>query len=99
MTRADDILARMRADTESDWPTRLMVAVLGADTTAGTQVTPAEVNVLRCLSQGTGIDGAADLLSKSEWTIRDQILSARRRLRAKDNAHAVALAIRQGLIA
>lgn len=99
MTRADDILARMRDDTDSDWAVRLAVDVLRAETQAGTPVTGAEVDVLRCLAAGTGIDGAADLLAKSRNTVASQLVTARRRLRAKDTPHAVALAIRQGLIA
>lgn len=100
MTRADDILARMRADTEHPWPTNLArdLATFG-QTRSGALVTDAERDVLRCFANGLGIAGTADTLHKSPWTIRDQATSARRRLRAKDNAHAVALAIRQGLIA
>lgn len=99
MTRADDILVRMRSDFDSDWPTRLAVAIIRKPEPHERHVTEAEAAVLRCLAVGMGLDGTADLLVKSRHTVKSQLAAAKEKLRAKDTPHAVALAIRQGLIA
>ena len=61
-------------------------------------VSAAELRTLELVSHGVGVDGAADLAYVSANTIRSQLLSARRKLRAKNTTHACCLALRQGLI-
>ena len=61
-------------------------------------LSPAERDVLRCLSHGLTERMAAETLGRPFFTVRDQSKSARFKLRAKDSTHAVAIAIRQGLL-
>lgn len=62
------------------------------------EVTPGQVRILEALSHGMGYKGAADLLGLSPETIKWQAQGARYRLRAKNTTHAVAIALRKGLI-
>lgn len=91
----DAILARMRADRDSDWPLRLAARI--ADEPA--LLTGREALVLRCASVGLTIEQTADALGLTRQTIEHHRDSGRLRLRAKNTPHAVALALRQGLIA
>lgn len=63
------------------------------------RLTDAELQVLRCLSHGMTVSMAADALSLSFETVRRRLRRIRYLLEAKTATHAVALAIRQGLIA
>lgn len=108
MTRADDILARMRRDDTSDWGLRLMRDIADAPTVSevdlwhtshGPILTDRELDVLRCASVGLTRDQTADTLGIALNTVLSHLSAARYRLRAKNTPHAVALAIRQGLIA
>ena len=98
----------MRIDREHRWPARLAAAIrVGfppqrADarrSSAGVPlVTAAEARSLQMISYGLTYSMAAELLGLSTHTIRDQVRSARHRLGAKNATHAVALAIRAGVI-
>lgn len=59
---------------------------------------PAELEVIRYLSHGLGVDDIARLRYVSPNTVRKQVKTARQRLAAKTAAHAVAIALRHGLI-
>ena len=61
-------------------------------------LTPRELEVLVGLSRGLGRQGTADLLGVSPETVKAQSVTARRALRAKNTTHAVAEALRRGLI-
>lgn len=105
---ADAILARMRADTGHPWVTRLAAAVrIGRPLQPGTAMrdragtpllTYSELRALSVLSYGLTVPMAAELLGLSEETVSRQLASARRRLGAKNSTHAVALAIRRGVL-
>jgi DNA-binding CsgD family transcriptional regulator len=107
-TDADELLARMRADRESPWPDLLadrieqvpLVDVRHLEHVREDRNAPtlAELTVLRCAAVGLYDSDTADLLGLSLYTVKKQMMSARYRLRAKNRTHAVALAIRQGLI-
>jgi DNA-binding CsgD family transcriptional regulator len=58
----------------------------------------AERAALTCASHGLDAAMTAEVLGKSVHTIKDQLRTARYILRAKNTAHAVALALRAGLI-
>lgn len=92
----DEILARMRADRESDWPDRLLARM--TRTSYQLQLTEPEAAALTCASRGLSADEAAIILGKEPATVKDQLASSRRKLRAKNTCHAACEAIRQGLI-
>jgi DNA-binding CsgD family transcriptional regulator len=58
----------------------------------------AELTVLGFLSHGMTLQMIADTLDLSRHTVYSQSRSARYRLKAKNTPHAVAIAIRRGLI-
>lgn len=57
-----------------------------------------ELQILRCLSHGMTVSMAAETVDKSESATRLDLEYTRIRLSAKNNTHAVALALRAGLI-
>ena len=61
-------------------------------------LTPAETEILRYLSHGLSPDDVARLRVVSPETVRGQVKTLRARLAAKTTAHAVAIALRHGLI-
>ena len=61
-------------------------------------LTPAELRVVAAMSHGLTAEMAADLLGVATETVKTHLKAARVRLRAKNTAHAVANALRQGLI-
>ena len=62
------------------------------------ELSPRDVNVLRLLSEGRSTAGIAADLAYSESTIKNIIHDLVRQLGARNRAHAVAMAIRAGLI-
>lgn len=64
----------------------------------GTQLTGAELAVLRRIAMGDSQVEAAEYLGKSHETVRKQTKMIRARLRARTNAHAVAIAVSLDLI-
>jgi LuxR family transcriptional activator of conjugal transfer of Ti plasmids len=67
------------------------------------RIPPAEISsreqmVLRCYSHGMRRNGVASLLGITTETVKWHNHNARLKLRAKNTTHAVALAIRQGLL-
>lgn len=59
---------------------------------------PAERLALECVSRGLTTQMTADVLGKSYETVKSQLDTAVYVLRAKNRTHAVAEAIRRGLI-
>ena len=66
--------------------------------TAGTTLTDSEAQVLRGIAMGDTQVEVARRLGKSLETVRKQSKMARARLKARTNAHAVAIAISLDLI-
>jgi DNA-binding CsgD family transcriptional regulator len=107
---ADEILGRMVADSESDWPSRLLKAIDDAPLVDEemidsaivapwrTDLSDAELRVLEASSRGLTYEMTADLLFVEASTVRRHLKAARHRLRAKNTTHACCEAIRQGLI-
>ncbi len=62
------------------------------------EVTDTELRALEAFSHGLGRTGTADALGVTLETVKTLTVRARRKLRAKDTTHAVAIAIRRGLI-
>lgn len=62
------------------------------------RLTPPELRVLTCISHGMTYEMAANTLGVSRNTVISQRETAVLKLRAKTTTHAVAQAIRQGLI-
>jgi DNA-binding CsgD family transcriptional regulator len=94
MSRADDNLAAMRRDGESGWEQRLQARMDAVPK----QLSERETMILRCASYGLHRDDAAALLGISSETAKSYSERARRKLQAKNTTHAVALAIRGGLL-
>lgn len=94
---ADELLRRMIADEDSDWDARLLagMARFGA---ARHDLSPAELDALRACSHGLTAAMAGELLAKEAETVKTQLKHARLKLGAKNTAHAVAIALREGLI-
>lgn len=107
---ADEIIVRMRADHDSDWPTRLLrnigrrplideSAIRNGTTAPGRRgLSESELRVLEAFSRGMTAEMAAELLGVSPETVKTQVKSARYRLRAKNTTHACCEALRLGLI-
>ena len=61
-------------------------------------VTPAEKVILLYLSHGPTITDLARMYDVSRYTMRDRVRTIQVKLAAKNAAHAVAIALRHGLI-
>lgn len=61
-------------------------------------LSPRERDVLQLMADGLSMSEAAQELSISEFTVRDYVLSAMRKLNANNRTQAVAMALRMGLI-
>jgi DNA-binding NarL/FixJ family response regulator len=108
----DEILAKMRQDTESDWFDRLTHDMAQKPLVPETQIekfnpkaaagvpdlSEPELAALRFLSRGLSVGDTAAALGKHHTTIADQLKLIRRKLRAKNTTHACCEAIRHGLI-
>lgn len=94
MTYADVLLHRMRRDEGSAWVDRLLDNMERWPS----PLSPREREVLRCASVGLTEAQTADMCGRSVDTIKNQLTSARRKLLAKNTAHAACEAIRLGLI-
>jgi DNA-binding NarL/FixJ family response regulator len=64
----------------------------------GSSLTRRQREVLQLLADGLSTDGAAKRLGLSAETVRTHTKATIRRLEARDRAHAVAIALRSGLI-
>lgn len=62
------------------------------------RLSPREHDVIQLMADGLSIGEAAQTLSLSEFTVRDYIASAVKKLNAKNRTQAVAIALRLGLI-
>lgn len=111
LKRANDNVAAMRADQESDWPDRLLSfmatmpllteeevdegrsAVIG-----GLALTRAELEVLRHLAHGLNETQVTQVMRKSRDSVKSFVRQAKAKLEALSTPHAVAIAIRRGLI-
>lgn len=62
------------------------------------KLSPAEWKVLSLTSHGLTYEMIGDTLGKSPFTVQDQLKKVRYVLRAKNTVHAVAIALRLGLI-
>lgn len=63
-----------------------------------TRLNPSELRALQAVSVGLDRNGVAAVHNLSPYTVAEQLQAARRALRAKNTTHAVAEALRQGLI-
>ena len=110
--RDEALFDRLMADTDSDWPDKLLHDLARAPLTDEPTVNamlstyPAamredlsdrELEVLRYASHGLEATHTAELLFLSPHTVRSHLKTARFRLKAKNTAHACCLALRQGL--
>jgi DNA-binding NarL/FixJ family response regulator len=59
---------------------------------------PREVDVLRLIAEGWGTDEIAKELQYSERTVKNVIYNVTNRLKLRNRAHAVAYALRAGVI-
>lgn len=91
---ADVLLERMRADRESDWPTRLMLVI----NQASDRLTDQERRVLSAASVGLSPKTTAELVGVSLATVHYHFALASARLGTKGITQTVAVAIRKGYI-
>lgn len=68
------------------------------ESSGGHSVTPREVEVLTHMAEGLTMKEIAEKLYISEFTVRDHITSITKKLGAKNKTHAVASAMRLGII-
>jgi len=61
-------------------------------------LTPKEIEVLRLLASGLVNKQIANIISRAEGTIRNHGTNIRAKLRAANTTHAVAIALRKGII-
>lgn len=94
---ADELLRRMIADEDSDWDTRLLAGMANVSGRRA-ELSPAELAVITAASHGLTAGMAADVLGKQVETIKQQLKHSRLKVGAKNTAHAVAIALRTGLI-
>ena len=92
---ADEILKRMRADKDHPWPYLLMSTVI---TRKEHPLSPHEKRALEGASRGLEAQMIADVYCVELCTVKSQLKAARLKLRAKNTTHAVAEALRRGLI-
>jgi DNA-binding CsgD family transcriptional regulator len=90
-----DSLALVVADERPDMP---VAAAETAKPAAGPLVSPRDREVLRLLADGCDTSEIARALAYSEPTIKNAIQRLFDQLKAKNRPHAVALALRQGII-
>jgi DNA-binding NarL/FixJ family response regulator len=62
------------------------------------ELTPRETQVLQLLANGDSVASAADALGISFETCRTHVKNAMRKLNVRTIAHAIALALRRGMI-
>lgn len=112
--RAEENLCLMRVDSKSDWQDRLLhdlaqapivdelemppESMLGSLNYRQSGLTPAMILVLECGSRGLTVKMTALTLGISPETVRTELKQARYLLKAKTTSHAIAEALRQGLI-
>jgi DNA-binding CsgD family transcriptional regulator len=63
------------------------------------RLSPGETRVLAYAAAGYSVPQSARLLERSPETLKEQLKNAREKLGARNTTHAVAIAIRRGLIA
>lgn len=61
-------------------------------------MTPRQLQVLRLAADGLTMDEIAARIYLSAWSVKNELVRARRRLHAHNTAHAVAIAMSRNLI-
>lgn len=74
------------------------VAAEIAEHSADDTLTPREVDVLQLVSKGNANKGIAAQLSLTEETVKSHVRSILSKLQANDRTHAVAIAVKRGII-
>ena len=85
-------------DLQEDALFRLAKDINEATSREYEELAPMEKRALETISYGVGNDGAAVILGVGVETLKTQLHVARLKLGAKTTTHAVAIALRQGLI-
>ncbi|MFC3455174.1 helix-turn-helix transcriptional regulator [Amycolatopsis speibonae] len=93
MSPASDLLGRLAEHAE-----RLHREMLAPSQPAGAALSSREIDVLRLMADGFDTQEIATELSYSERTVKNIIYSVTDRLRLRNRSHAVAYAIREGVI-
>lgn len=83
----------------TDWPGDELEELQPAvDSTVSERLSPRQVDVLRLVALGANVSQIAQELSISEATVKTHVKNILHRLGARNRAHAVALAMRNGLL-
>lgn len=90
-------LAAMRRDVANGWERRLIAALRGVPLDPR-KLTSAEADALTAYSHGLTEGMVADVLGITRDAVSARTKAARAKLRAKNTTHAVALALRAGVI-
>lgn len=88
-----DLLGRLAEHAE-----RLHREILAPDVPAGAALSSREIDVLRLMADGLDTQEIATELAYSERTVKNVIYAVTDRLRLRNRSHAVAYAIREGVI-
>lgn len=88
-----DLLGRLAEHAE-----RLHREMLAPDVPAGVGLSSREIDVLRLMADGLDTQEIATELAYSERTVKNVIYAVTDRLRLRNRSHAVAYAIREGVI-
>jgi len=95
---ADALLRRMRADHRHPWPYVLLDALADNPNRVEHPLSKKETRAIEAASRGLEAQMIADTYCVGVETVKTQLKAARLKLRAKNTTHAVAEALRRGLI-
>lgn len=94
----NELLETIRAVHSGHKRVSTEVAIEIAEHSADDALTPREIDVLRLVAKGNANKGIAAQLSLTEETIKSHIRNILSKLQANDRTHAIAIAIKRGII-
>ena len=94
----NELLETIRAVHSGQKRVSTEVAVEIAEHSADDALTPREVDVLRFIAKGNANKAIAAQLSLTEETIKSHIRNILSKLQANDRTHAIAIAVKRGII-
>ncbi len=94
----NELLETIRAVHSGQKRVSSEVAAEIAEHSADDALTPREVDVLRSVAKGNANKGVAAQLSLTEETVKSHIRNILSKLQANDRTHAVAIAVKRGII-
>jgi DNA-binding NarL/FixJ family response regulator len=93
-----ELLATIRAVHAGQKRIPAEIAAELAEHATDEELTPREIDILRLIADGNGNKQVADQLSIGEATVKSHMTNILAKLHANDRTHAVAIALRRGII-